>query len=118
MPRRLAVSMASSTNATTRVRNSIGCGLPICNPHICLKGKESHHSQSGNPESERQRHALVATYKLFFYYGVCQREHGVLLHIQCDYSMRLVSGYEVDSGLNDCTRTIEHGCDLEKHNKN
>ena len=33
--------------------------MPICNPHICLKGKESHHSQSGNPESERQRHALI-----------------------------------------------------------
>ena len=30
----------SSTNATTRSRSSIGCGLPICDPHIFLQGRE------------------------------------------------------------------------------
>lgn len=49
----------SSTYATTRVRSSIGCGLPISDPHICINSRESHHHQSGNPESERPRNALV-----------------------------------------------------------
>ena len=33
--------------------------MPICNPHICLEGKESHRTQFGNPESERQKYALI-----------------------------------------------------------
>jgi hypothetical protein len=39
-------------------RNSMGCGLPKCDPHIYLTGRELHLHQSGNPESDTLQHAL------------------------------------------------------------
>jgi hypothetical protein len=48
----------SSTNATTRSRNAIGCGLPISNLHICHADRESRIRPQGNPESERSQRAL------------------------------------------------------------
>ena len=47
-----------STSRTARSRNSIGCGLPIPDPHICLKDMESQGKHHGNPESDHGRHAL------------------------------------------------------------
>lgn len=41
----------SSTQATTRSRRAIGCGLPIQNPHICYAGREAYITLRRNPES-------------------------------------------------------------------
>src|SRR6056297_454354 len=48
-----------STSRTARSRNSTGCGLPIPDPHICLKDTESQNEPHGNPESDQGRHALA-----------------------------------------------------------
>ena len=48
-----------STSRTARSRNSIGCGLPITDPHICLNSMESQGKHHGNPESDQGRHALA-----------------------------------------------------------
>src|SRR6056297_3266692 len=48
-----------STSRTARSRNSTGCGLPIPDPHICLKDTESQDEPHGNPESDQGRHALI-----------------------------------------------------------
>lgn len=47
-----------STSATARSLSSIGCGFPISDPHIYLRGKESQNARSGNSESDQDRHAL------------------------------------------------------------
>ena len=51
--------MPCSTSRTARSRNSTGCGLPITDPHICLKSMESKGKHHGNPESDQGRHALA-----------------------------------------------------------
>ena len=49
----------SSTNATTRSRSAIGCGLPISCPHICHADREPQIKQCGNRESDWAQPALV-----------------------------------------------------------
>jgi len=42
----------SATNNTARSRNSTGCGLPITDPHICLKCRDSQNDCLGKPEPD------------------------------------------------------------------
>ncbi len=48
-----------STSPTARSRSSTGCGLPISDPQICHKKRESQKQRLGNPESDQGRHALA-----------------------------------------------------------
>jgi hypothetical protein len=56
----------SSTNATTRSRSAIGCGLPISNLHICHADREPRIWSQGNPESERSQRALGGSVHTLF----------------------------------------------------